>query len=340
MQPVPRIAVTPGEPAGIGPEIVLKLAQQALAFEIVAVASKVLLESLARQLRIDVSVSIFNPEDIPAPHNPGQLKVVDIPVPNQVIPGEPDVENSNYVIETQNTAIVLARTDVGQAVATGPVQKSIINEAGIFFSGHTEFFAERTGGCPVMLLSNEMGSTGTAQVLRVALMTTHLAVADVPAQITVQRIEEVLGVLHHDLINRFGIENPHISVCGLNPHAGEDGHLGSEEKEIIGPALDRLRKQGLQLEGPIPADTAFARGNPCTRDVIVVMYHDQGLPVIKYGDFGNIVNVTLGLPLIRTSVDHGTALDIAGQGIADAGSIRVAAEMAAKLTATAPSKSA
>ena len=286
-----------------------------------------------------MSVNIFNPEDIPAPHNPGQLKVVDIPVPNQVIPGEPDVENSNYVIETLNTAIGLARTDVCQAVATGPVQKSIINEAGIFFSGHTEFFAERTGGCPVMLLSNEMGSTGTAQVLRVALMTTHLAVADVPAQITVQRIEEVLGVLHHDLINRFGIENPHISVCGLNPHAGEDGHLGSEEKEIIGPALDRLRKQGMQLEGPIPADTAFARGKPCTRDAIVVMYHDQGLPVIKYGDFGNIVNVTLGLPLIRTSVDHGTALDIAGQGIADAGSIRVAAEMAAKLAATAPGKS-
>ncbi len=339
MQPVPRIAVTPGEPAGIGPEIVLKLAQQTLAFEIVAVASKVLLESLARQLRVDVSVSIFNPEDTPTPHNPGELKVVDIPVPNQVIPGEPDVENSNYVIETLNTAIGLARTDVCQAVTTGPVQKSIINEAGIFFSGHTEFFAERTGGCPVMLLSNEMGSAGTAQVLRVALMTTHLAVADVPARITAQRIEEVLGVLHHDLINRFGIENPHISVCGLNPHAGEDGHLGSEEKEIIGPALDRLRKQGMQLEGPMPADTAFTRGKSCTRDVIVVMYHDQGLPVIKYGDFGNIVNVTLGLPLIRTSVDHGTALDIAGQGIADAGSIRVAAEMAAKLAATAPGKS-
>ncbi|MCY3803950.1 MAG: 4-hydroxythreonine-4-phosphate dehydrogenase PdxA [Gammaproteobacteria bacterium] len=339
MQPVPRIAVTPGEPAGIGPEIVLKLAQQTLAFEIVAVASKVLLESLARQLRIDVSVSIFNPEDIPTPHNPGRLKVVDIPVPNQVIPGELDVENSNYVIETLNTAIGLARADVCQAVATGPVQKSIINEAGIFFSGHTEFFAERTGGCPVMLLSNEMGSTGTAQVLRVALMTTHLAVADVPARITAQRIEEVLGVLHHDLINRFGIENPHISVCGLNPHAGEDGHLGSEEKEIIGPALDRLRKQDMQLEGPIPADTAFARRKHCMRDVIVVMYHDQGLPVIKYGDFGNIVNVTLGLPLIRTSVDHGTALDIAGQGIADAGSIRVAAEMAAKLADTAPGKS-
>lgn len=339
MQPIPRIAVTPGEPAGIGPEIVLKLAQQTLAFEIVAVASKALLESLARQLHIDVSVNIFNPEDVPAVHGPGQLKVVDIPVPNQVVPGELDVENSNYVIETLNTAIELARTDTCQAVATGPVQKSVINEAGIFFSGHTEFFAEKTGGCPVMLLSNEMGNTEAAQTLRVALMTTHLAVADVPAQITAQRIEEVLRVLHHDLVNRFGIENPLICVCGLNPHAGENGHLGSEEKEIISPALDRLRKQGLQLEGPIPADTAFARRKPRTRDVIVVMYHDQGLPVIKYGDFGNIVNVTLGLPLIRTSVDHGTALDIAGQGIADAGSIRIAAEMAAKLAATVPGKS-
>ena len=339
MQPIPRIAVTPGEPAGIGPEIVLKLACQPLAFELVAVASKALLAHLARQLGIDVSMTSFNPKDMPTPHDPGQLKVYDVPVPNQVIPGEPDVGNSDYVIETLNTAIGLVREDTCQAVTTGPVQKSIINEAGIFFSGHTEFFAEKTGGNPVMLLSNEMGNTENTQILRVALMTTHLALADVPAQITAQRIEEVLGVLHHALLHRFGIENPVISVCGLNPHAGENGHLGSEEIEIISPALDRLRRQGMQLEGPIPADTAFAREKLRTRDAIVVMYHDQGLPVIKYSGFGNLVNVTLGLPVIRTSVDHGTALDIAGQGIADAGSIRIAAEMAAKLAATGPSKS-
>lgn len=339
MQPIPRIAVTPGEPAGIGPEIVLKLARQPLAFEIVAVASKTLLANLARQLCIDVSVHGFNSKDPPAPHDPGQLRVIDIPVPNQVIPGEPDVENSGYVIETLNTAIGLVRKDTCQAVTTGPVQKSIINEAGIFFPGHTEFFAEKTGGNPVMLLSNEMGNTESTPVLRVALMTTHLAIADVPAQITAQRIEEVLGVLHHALLDRFGIESPLISVCGLNPHAGENGHLGSEEIKIISPALDRLRGQGMQLEGPIPADTAFARDRLHTRDAIVVMYHDQGLPVIKYSGFGNLVNVTLGLPVVRTSVDHGTALDIAGQGIADAGSIRIAAEMAAKLAATGPGKS-
>lgn len=339
MQPIPRIAVTPGEPAGIGPEIVLKLARQPLAFEIVAVASKALLANLARQLGIDVSVSSYNPKDLPAPHDPGQLKVLDVPVPNQVIPGVPDVENSDYVIETLNTAIGLVHEGTCQAVTTGPVQKSIINEAGISFSGHTEFFAEKTGGNPVMLLSNEMGNTENTQILRVALLTTHLAITDVPAQITAQRIEEVLGVLHHALLHRFGIEKPFISVCGLNPHAGENGHLGSEEIEIISPSLDRLRRQGMQLEGPVPADTAFAPEKLRTRDTIVVMYHDQGLPVIKYSGFGNLVNVTLGLPVIRTSVDHGTALDIAGQGIADAGSIRIAVEMAAKMAATGSSKS-
>ena len=336
MQPVPRIAVTPGEPAGIGPEIVLNLALQALAFEIVAIASKELLASLAKQLCIDVSVNSFDPGKIPTPHCPGQLEVIDTPIPNQVIPGKLDVGNSSYVIKTLNTAIELTQTDTCQAVTTGPVQKSIINEAGFSFSGHTEFFAEKTGCNPVMLLSNEMGNIETRQILRVALVTTHLAVADVPAKITTQRIEGVLKVLHHDLVNRFGIEKPFISVCGLNPHAGENGYLGSEEKEIISPILDKLRKQGMQLEGPIPADTAFAQKKLHTKDVIVVMYHDQGLPVIKYNDFGNIVNVTLGLPIIRTSVDHGTALDIAGQGVADAGSIRTAAMMAAKLCGSCP----
>ncbi len=331
MQPVPRIAVTPGEPAGIGPEIVLKLARHALAFEIVAVANKELLAGIAKQLCINVSVNSFTPGQIPAPHRPGQLDVIDIPILNHVTPGKLDVENSSYVIETLNTAIELTQKNECQAVTTGPVQKSIIKEAGFSFSGHTEYFAEKTGCDPVMLLSNEMSNIETEQILRVALVTTHLPVSDVPAQITPKRIETVLKILHQDLVHRFGIEKPSISVCGLNPHAGENGYLGSEEKEIISPLLDKLRKQGMQLEGPLPADTAFAQKKLHTRDVIVVMYHDQGLPVIKYSDFGNIVNVTLGLPIIRTSVDHGTALDIAGQGIAEAGSISTAAVMAAKL---------
>lgn len=331
MQPPIRIAVTPGEPAGIGPELVLKLAQQTLSFEIVAIASKQLLSDLARQLHIDIAISSFDSGDTPASHDSGQLKVIDIPIPNQVVPGKLDAENSSYVIETLNTAIDLVQGGICQAFTTGPVQKSIINEAGIPFSGHTEFISEKTGGVPVMLLSNEMDKRDTAHTLRVAFVTTHLAVANIPAQITTQRIEGVLRVLQQGLIKCFGIEEPCISVCGLNPHAGENGYLGSEEKEIISPLLEKLRKQGMQLEGPISADTAFIREKLHTKDAVVAMYHDQGLPVIKHNDFGNIVNVTLGLPVIRTSVDHGTALDIAGQGIADAGSLHAAAKLAAKL---------
>ena len=309
----------------------LRLAQQTLSFEVVAIASKQLLTDLAQQLHIDIAINSFDSGNTPASHDSGQLRVIDIPVPNQVVPGKLDVENSSYVIETLNTAIDLVQGGICQAFTTGPVQKSIINEAGIPFSGHTEFIAEKTGGDPVMLLSNEMNKRDTACTLRVAFVTTHLAVANIPAQITAQRIESVLRVLRQNLIQRFGIEEPCISVCGLNPHAGEDGYLGSEEKEIISPLLEKLRKQGMQLEGPVSADTAFIQKNLHTKDAVVAMYHDQGLPVIKHSDFGNIVNVTLGLPVIRTSVDHGTALDIAGQGIADAGSIHAAASLAAKL---------
>ena len=314
MQPPIRIAVTPGEPAGIGPELVLRLAQQTLSFEVVAIASKQLLTDLAQQLHIDIAINSFDSGNTPASHDSGQLRVIDIQVPNQVVPGKLDVENSSYVIETLNTAIDLVQGGICQAFTTGPVQKSIINEAGIPFSGHTEFIAEKTGGDPVMLLSNEMNKRDTACTLRVAFVTTHLAVANIPAQITAQRIESVLRVLRQNLIQRFGIEEPCISVCGLNPHAGEDGYLGSEEKEIISPLLEKLRKQGMQLEGPVSADTAFIQKNLHAKDAVVAMYHDQGLPVIKHSDFGNIVNVTLGLPVIRTSVDHGTALDIAGTG--------------------------
>ena len=336
MQPAIRIAITPGEPAGIGPELVLKLAQRSLSFEPVAIANRQLLTSLARQLNIETVITHFNPSNPSGSHKSGQLGVVDIPVSNQVTLGVPDTRNSRYVIDTLKTAIDLVQRGVCQAMTTGPVQKSIINQAGIPFSGHTEFIAEITGGNPVMMLSNEVGLTEPAQLLRIAFATTHIAIADVPARITTQRIENVLQVLHRDLNQRFGISNPSISVCGLNPHAGENGYLGSEEIEIIAPCLERLRKQGMKLEGPLPADTMFIQKNLHAKDAVLVMYHDQGLPVIKFSRFGSVVNLTLGLPIIRTSVDHGTALDIAGQGLANVHSLHTAASLAEKLAVKFP----
>ena len=331
MQPPIRIAITPGEPAGVGPELTLKLAQQALSFEIVAIANLQLLEKLIRELKFDIQLNNFDPNSTASSHSSGQLSVVDIAMPNPVVSGKLDVKNSSYVIKTLNTAINLVKNNICQAFTTGPVQKSIINEAGIPFSGHTEFIAEKTGGFPVMLLTNEISRKNSQNKLRVALVTTHLAIAKVATHITPQRIEEVLCVLHQDLIQRFGIPEPCICVCGLNPHAGEGGHLGTEEIEFISPLLEKLRNRGMNLVGPLPADTAFTEKQLVGKDVVVAMYHDQGLPVIKHSGFGNIVNVTLGLPIIRTSVDHGTALDIAGQGTADVSSLHSAVCLAARL---------
>ena len=327
MQTPIRIAITPGEPAGIGPELILQLALQSLPFEILAIANLQLLQKLAQKLNLDVQLKIFDPGSTASSHPPGRLEVMDISIPSSVVAGKLNVENSTYVIETLNTAIDLVNNKICQALTTGPVQKSIINEAGIPFSGHTEYLAKKTGGYPVMLLSNE----SLKNKLRVALMTTHLAIADVAAHITPQRIEDVLRVLHRDLIRRFGVPKPCIGVCGLNPHAGESGHLGTEEINIIAPTLEKLRHQGMNLAGPLPADTAFTQTKLAGKDAVVAMYHDQGLPVIKHSGFGDIVNVTLGLPIIRTSVDHGTALDISGQGIADVSSLRTAVSLAAKL---------
>ncbi len=331
MQPSLQIAVTPGEPAGIGPEITLKLAKQTLPFEIVAVANIRMLEQLAHRLNIGVRINEFNPDTEIACHVPGNLSVIDVSMVKPVVAGNVNVENSNYVIETLNTAIDLVKNDTCQALTTGPVQKSIINAGGIPFAGHTEFIAEYTGGYPVMLLTDEASKNASEHKLRVALVTTHLAIAEVAAHITPERIEHVLRVLHQELIQRFGIAHPFICVCGLNPHAGEGGYCGTEEIEFIGPLLAKLRARGMHVEGPISADVAFTKKNLMNKDAIVAMYHDQGLPVIKHSDFGGIVNVTLGLPIIRTSVDHGTALNIAGQGIADVGSLQRAVSLAAKL---------
>ena len=331
MQCLKQIAVTAGEPAGIGPELILKLARLTLPFEIVAIADAILLGQLADKLDMNIRLNDFNYGPTNPTHTPDQLNVVHTPVASPIVWGKPDVKNSAYVIETLNTAIELVKNNVCQALATGPVQKNTINEAGIPFSGHTEFIAEKTGGHPVMLLTDEAFKEESQQKLRVALVTTHMAISQLTTRITTRQIERVLRTLHQDLIRLFDIPDPHIAVCGLNPHAGEGGYFGTEEIELICPLLEKLRSKNMNLEGPVPADTAFTPERLAGKDAVVAMYHDQGLPVIKHLGFGNIVNVTLGLPIIRTSVDHGTALDIAGHGIANAGSLHAATSLAAQL---------
>lgn len=327
-----RIAVTPGEPAGIGPELTLKLAQHALEFEIVAIANSNMLQQQADQLGLEINIKPIHADADSTSHKAGTLNVIDVAIPDSVELGKLNKNNAAYVIETLNTAVELVKNKKMHAITTAPVQKSIINDAGIAFTGHTEFIADKTSGHPVMLLANENLDKNTNSYLRVALVTTHFPLSQVASHITSDRIEKVLTVLHHDLVRRFGIATPCIAVCGLNPHAGEGGHLGSEEIEIIIPTLEKLRQQGMNLVGPLPADTAFTQHHLQGKDAVVAMYHDQGLPVIKHQGFGEVVNVTLGLPIIRTSVDHGTALDIAGQGIADESSLLTAVNLAAKLS--------
>lgn len=331
MQCPKQIAVTAGEPAGIGPELILKLARLTLPFEIVAIADATLLGQLADKLDMNIRLNNFNYGPTNLAHIPNQLNVVHTPVTSPIVWGKPDVKNSTYVIETLNTAIKLVKNNVCQALVTGPVQKNTINEAGIPFSGHTEFIAEKIGGHPIMLLTDEAFKEESQQKLRVALVTTHIAISQLTTRITARQIEHVLRTLHQELIRLFDIPDPHIAVCGLNPHAGEGGYLGTEEIELICPLLEKLRSKNMNLEGPVPADTAFIPEKLTGKDAVVAMYHDQGLPVIKHLGFGNIVNVTLGLPIIRTSVDHGTALDIAGHGVANAGSLHAATLLAAKL---------
>ena len=326
------IAITPGEPAGIGPELTLKLANQSLDYEIVAVASLEMLQAQAELLGLRIDFKSFNPQSEYGAHTAGTLKVINIDLSEPAVAGHLNKNNAAYVIKTLDTAVTLVASKKLHAMTTAPVQKSIINDAGISFSGHTEFIADRTGGHPVMLLANETLNENSGSFLRVALVTTHLPVSEISSHITKERITLTLQALHHDLIHRFGISNPCIAVCGLNPHAGEGGHLGSEEKDIIIPTLAKLRQQGMNLLGPLPADTAFTQQKLKGKDAVVAMYHDQGLPVIKHQGFGEVINVTLGLPIIRTSVDHGTALDIAGQGIADESSLLAAVNLAAKLS--------
>lgn len=318
--PVPRIALTPGEPAGIGPDLCIQLAQQDLPCEIIAIASPQLLEERAKKLGLPLQISEFDGALPAKAHTPGCLTVLPVELAEPVQCGQLNPANSRYVLKTITKATKGCMDVVFDAMVTGPVHKGIINDAGLAFSGHTEFIAGITGGHPVMMLATPG--------LRVALATTHMPLSEVSQAITHTRLRTVIRILDHELRSRFGIAHPKILVCGLNPHAGENGHMGREEIDIIEPVLDTFRRQGLNLHGPLPADTLFTDKYLATADAVLAMYHDQGLPVLKHMGFGRAVNVTLGLPVIRTSVDHGTALDLAGSGKADLGSLQFALQTA------------
>lgn len=323
-QKPPVIAVTPGEPAGVGPDLAVWLAQDAPACALVLIGDADMLAARAQRLRQPFSITPWHGR---ADAGPG-VYLCPVHARAPVVPGQLNAANAGYVIDTLERAQAGCGSGEFDALVTGPVHKGAINDAGIPFTGHTEFLAERAGNVqPVMML--------TTPGLRVALATTHLALADVSRHITRALLVRVLEVLDRDLRRCFHIERPRILVCGLNPHAGEDGHLGHEEIDVIEPVIRELRQRGLHLTGPVPADTAFTPARLAQCDAVLAMYHDQGLPVIKHHDFANAVNVTLGLPFVRTSVDHGTALDLAGSGRADASSLRAALAMALRLVGTA-----
>lgn len=326
MTTIPRLLLTPGEPAGIGPELAVKIAHQPHPFELVVAANADLLKQTADKLNLSLNIEICAPEDLnpSSPrhaHTSGTLKVVDIPLGKTVSPGVLDSQNAPYVLATLETAASMALNSSVDAIVTGPVQKSVINDAGIAFSGHTEYFADHSGTEKVVMM------LATDQ-LRVALATTHLPLKDVSAAITEASLTEVITILEREMREKFALPQPKILVCGLNPHAGEGGHLGNEEIDTIIPVLERCRAQGMQLIGPLPADTLFTPRHLDGADAVLAMYHDQGLPVLKYQGFGKAINITLGLPYIRTSVDHGTALDLAGKNRAGTGSLTAALDNA------------
>jgi len=320
---IPRIALTSGEPAGIGPDLCIQLAQQTQFCELIIIADPALLVERAALLSLNISINLFNPGIEAKPSLAGTITVLPVSLHHQAECGQLSALNSLYVVETIRVATQGCLDGLFDAMVTAPVHKGIINDANIPFTGHTEFIADITEGHPVMMLATEG--------LRVALVTTHLPLSEVSRAITPDRISKVIHLLHKDLQNYFSLPKPKILVCGLNPHAGENGHLGHEELEVIEPTLKNLRKQGIDLQGPLPADTLFTPKYLETADAVLAMYHDQGLPVLKYKGFGQAVNITLGLPIIRTSVDHGTALDLAGKGTANLGSLEYAVKTAIEM---------
>lgn len=327
---VPRIVVTSGEPAGIGPDTCVALAREDWQADVVVAADEALLESAASALRIPLILERYDPKKPPSAHRRGTLKVLHVPVAKTVSAGELDPRNARYVIELLDRACDGCMNGEFAAMVTAPVQKSTLMDAGFAFTGHTEYLAARTrAALPVMMLKSSK--------LKVALVTTHLALRDVSSAITAERLRATLRIVHTDLERHFSVAAPRIAVLGLNPHAGESGHLGREEIEVIQPVLVELRDEGLDVRGPIPADTAFTQQFLESVDVVVAMYHDQGLPVVKHDGFGHAVNVTLGLPILRTSVDHGTALSLARTGKADTGSLRAALALAIELAGASTS---
>ena len=318
------LLLTPGEPAGIGPDLAILLAQNHRNRRIVTIADPSLLKQRANDLGLPLKIFEYSESNNQENSQPGSLEVFPVSLCKSVTPGVLNPDNARYVLQTLDRAVELCLKGDAVALVTGPVHKGNINDAGITFSGHTEYLADLTGGYPVMMLATPG--------LRVGLVTTHLPLAEVSGTITANLVEKVVRILWNDLHQRFGIADPQILVCGLNPHAGEGGHMGHEEIEVIEPVLNGLREEGMSLHGPAPADTAFTDKALKNKDAVLAMYHDQGLPVLKYKGFGKAVNVTLGLPMVRTSVDHGTALELAGTGKADMGSLEYALQVAAEMT--------
>ena len=318
---LPSIALTAGEPAGIGPDIILQLAQQNLPAHIVVFTAPEVLEQRAAQLNLPIQLNVADTHP-PALHQAGKLHIIPISLGQSVQTGQLTVDNAKHVLNMLQQACQMCMTNQFDALVTAPIHKGIINEAGYSFTGHTEFLAQQTNTSQVVMML-------ATPKLRVALTTTHLPLSQVSQAITREKLKTTLEILHQDLRTKFGITQPHIVICGLNPHAGEDGHLGSEEITTMIPVIKQLQQtEGMHLTGPLPADTAFTPQNLAGVDAVLTMYHDQGLPVLKSQGFGKAVNITLGLPIIRTSVDHGTALPLAGTGRANTQSLEAALNMA------------
>ena len=317
-----RLAITPGEPAGIGPDLLIQRVQKGCEHELVAIADPQMLRDRARQLGLRLTLRAI--DDCPRPLAPGELAIEPCPLAVTSVAGQADKQNAPAVINSLDKAINGCLNKTYDALITGPINKAIINDAGIPFSGHTEYLAAHSNTEHVVMMLATEG-------LRVALATTHLPLSEVPARITSELLETCLRILQRELIAKFAIHQPRILVCGLNPHAGENGHLGQEEIKVITPLLNKLNAEGFHLTGPLPADSLFTPKYLNNSDAVLAMYHDQGLPVLKYQGFGQAVNITLGLPFVRTSVDHGTALELAGSGQASTGSLTYAIDCAAQL---------
>jgi 4-hydroxythreonine-4-phosphate dehydrogenase len=322
-----RIAFTPGEPAGIGPDLVIQHAQHVHDYELVCIADPILLKQRAEKLGLALTLHSYDSNN-PRPQQAAHLTVLEEPLSNPSVCGVADKANAQSQLNALKRAVEGCSRGEFSALVTGPMHKGIINEAGIPFTGHTEYLAELSNTSKVVMM---LAAPESKYKLRVALATTHLPLTEVSAAITKQSLKDVIQILNDDLKKHFGLTSPRILICGLNPHAGEDGHLGMEEIETITPVIKELQQQGLNLNGPLPADTIFTQPYLEQADAVLAMYHDQGLPVLKHVGFGHAVNVTLGLPIIRTSVDHGTAFDLAGTGKASSGSLDAALTMALEM---------